>query len=88
MNTKIRRLPDSELEVMQVLWELDAPATRSEVEAVLKDRHPMAQTTLLTLLSRLAKKGFVSIEKKRAGQRLCPAGGEAGLSCSSKQPVL
>ena len=29
MNTKIRRLPDSELEVMQVLWELDAPATRA-----------------------------------------------------------
>ena len=60
---------------------------RGQVEAVLKDRHPMAQTTLLTLLSRLAKKGFVSIEKK-GGAAFMPAGGEAGLSCSSKQPVL
>ena len=64
MNTNLRRLPDSELEIMQILWDLDAPAARSEIEAVLKDRHPMAQTTLLTLLSRLADKGFVAIEKK------------------------
>lgn len=64
MGTNIRRLPDSELEVMQVIWGLDTPVTRSEIEAVLKGRHPMAQTTLLTLLSRLADKGFVAIEKK------------------------
>lgn len=63
MRSEIRRLPDSELEIMQVLWELGAPAARSEIEAVLKEKHPMAQTTVLTLLSRLAEKGFVSIKK-------------------------
>lgn len=72
MNTEIRRLPDSELEVMQVLWELEAPAARSEVGAALKDIHPMAQTTLLTLLSRLADKGFVRIEKAGRGSVYIP----------------
>lgn len=72
MNTDIRRLPDSELEVMQVLWGLDAPIIRSEVEAALKDIHPMAQTTLLTLLSRLADKGFIRIEKAGRGSVYVP----------------
>ena len=64
MSATIRRLPDSELEIMQILWELDAPSTRNEIESILNERHPMAQTTLLTLLSRLAEKDFVAIEKR------------------------
>ena len=60
----IRRLPDTELEVMQALWDCDAPASRAQLEEVLYKTHPMALTTLLTLLSRLAEKGFVRIEKQ------------------------
>ena len=60
---KLRRLPDSELEVMQVLWSLSAPVARSAVETALAETHPMAQTTVLTLLSRLADKGFIAVEK-------------------------
>ena len=63
MNQEIRRLPDSELEVMQALWNLPVPAARSEIERLLQKSHPMAQTTLLTLLTRLAEKGFVQIDK-------------------------
>ena len=63
MNESIRRLPDAELEVMQALWDCPAPAARSDIETVLFPSHPMATTTLLTLLSRLGEKGFVSIEK-------------------------
>ena len=63
MTQELRRLPDSELEVMQVLWSLPVPAARSEIEQLLQESHPMAQTTLLTLLTRLAEKGFVQIDK-------------------------
>ena len=63
MKNEIRRLPDSELEVMQALWSLPAPVSRAAVEAVLAESHPMAQTTVLTLLSRLAEKGFIAVEK-------------------------
>ena len=64
MEKELRRLPDSELEVMQALWELEAPVPRAAVEAAMAERKPMAQTTLLTLLSRLAEKGFVKVEKQ------------------------
>ena len=63
MNTPVRRLPDAELEVMQALWDCGAPASRAEIAARLEDTHPMAPTTLLTLLSRLGEKGFLSVQK-------------------------
>ena len=64
MEETLKKLPDAELEVMQALWELEAPVPRAAVEAAMAERKPMAQTTLLTLLSRLAEKGFVKVEKQ------------------------
>ena len=64
MEDKLKRLPDAELEVMQVLWNLEPPVPRAAAEAEMQKLRPMAQTTLLTLLSRLAEKGFVRIEKQ------------------------
>lgn len=67
MHNPIRRLPDSELEVMQAIWARTPPVTRSDIEKRLADSYPIAQTTLLTLLARLTEKGFLSAEK--AGQK-------------------
>ena len=63
MTRDVKRLPDAELAVMQALWACEAPAGRSDLEGILQGTHPMAATTLLTLLSRLADKGFVRSEK-------------------------
>ena len=60
----IKKLPDAELEVMQAIWAYEPPVTRAQIDIILKEKHPMALTTLLTLLSRLAEKGFVRIEKE------------------------
>ena len=60
----VKKLPDTELEVMQALWACTLPATRMDVEARLTTTHPMAPTTLLTLLSRLAEKEFIQIQKE------------------------
>ena len=59
----MKRLPDSELEVMQIIWDINEPVDRSDIEKQLYKKHKIAVTTLLTLLSRLAEKGFISIEK-------------------------
>lgn len=72
MNSKIRKLPDTELEVMQAIWSCTPPVTRREIDAILKDIHPMAVTTLLTLLTRLSEKGFISIEKEGRTSRYIP----------------
>lgn len=64
MKKLIRRLPDSELAVMQAVWECTPPVSRADLEEILLPRYPMAQTTLLTLLTRLAQKGFLTIERQ------------------------
>ena len=63
MADAMRTLPDAELEVMQAIWACEEPVTRAAISAILDRTHPMAPTTLLTVLSRLADKGFVRIEK-------------------------
>lgn len=63
MAEPIRRLPDSELTVMQAVWQATPPVSRGKLEEILLPQHPMAQTTLLTLLSRLAEKGFLQVKK-------------------------
>ena len=72
MADELRRLPDSELEVMQLLWRLEPPAPRSALEEEMQKIHPMAQTTLLTLVKRLADKGFILVEKEGRGSRYTP----------------
>ena len=64
---RTRRLPDAELTVMQAVWDCGAPATRAEIEARLPPERHMAATTLLTLLSRLAERGFVRADKAGRG---------------------
>ena len=64
MSHTIRRLPDTELEVMQALWACDTPVPRAQLEERLAQTHRMATTTLLTLLSRLSEKGFVRVDKE------------------------
>lgn len=58
-----KKLPDAELEIMQVVWDCSCPAPRAEVERRMAEVRPLAQSTLLTVLTRLAEKGFLRIEK-------------------------
>ncbi len=60
---EIKRLPESELEIMQIIWKNPAPVSRMTIEDALQKIHPLAPTTILTLLTRLCEKGFLSLEK-------------------------
>ena len=72
MSKVIKKLPDAELEVMQAIWACKEPILRSDIDEILKETHPMAPTTLLTLLSRLSEKGFIRIEKTTRFARYYP----------------
>ena len=88
MKKLIRRLPDSELAVMQAVWECTPPVSRTDLEEILLPRYPMAQTTLLTLLTRLAQKGFLTIEKQgRANYYLPLVSRDAYLADQSRRFV-
>ena len=64
MKQDIRRLPDSELELMQIIWDREPPVTRPEIEETLAKTHPLAPTTILTFLTRLCDKGFLAVERR------------------------
>ena len=63
MSLTIRKLPDGELEVMQAVWAAPVPCTRKEIRSGLDASREIAETTLLTMLSRLTEKGFLEIHK-------------------------
>ncbi|HJF94465.1 MAG TPA: BlaI/MecI/CopY family transcriptional regulator [Lachnoclostridium phocaeense] len=61
---EIKRLPESELEIMQIIWKKSAPVSRVDIEQALQETHPLAPTTILTLMTRLCEKGFLSLKKE------------------------
>ena len=54
---KMRKLPESELEIMIALWEADGPVPRNYFDRKLKERKNWADSTILSLLGRLQEKG-------------------------------
>ena len=70
MQKEIRRLPDAELLVMQAVWSGPVPVSRAQIEHRLAQ--PMALTTVLTLLSRLVEKGFLTVTKAGRGNSYTP----------------
>ncbi len=59
----MKRLPDSELEIMMIIWEAEKPVSRSDIETRLDFGRKLGKTTILSFLSRLEDKGFVRVEK-------------------------
>ncbi len=72
MNSRARLLPELELEVMKVLWRRDS-ATVADVRGELNPTRPLAYTTVMTVLDRLARKGAADRAKKGRGYLYTPA---------------
>lgn len=64
MFDKMRRLPDAELEVMKAIWDNTPPMSTNDVMKVVSNEKNWNISTLLTLLSRLIDRGFLSSEKR------------------------
>ena len=80
-----RRLPvsDSELEVLKVLW-AHGPATVRDVAATLRrQRRRLAYNTVLTLLSRLRDKGYVTADRREQAHQFRAAVSRDALLGSS-----
>ena len=54
-------LPDGELEIMQIVWQSEPPVSRGDIEEALRARRTLAPSTILTFLSRLCDRGFLSV---------------------------
>lgn len=60
----LQRISDSEMEVMQVIWEADGPVTSAEIQKALSGGKGWKATTLLTFLSRLCEKGLLQVQRQ------------------------
>lgn len=57
------RLSDAEFEVMKVLWTLKPPLSSSQIISALNDSKDWKPQTILTLLTRLINKSYVTSKK-------------------------
>lgn len=61
-NTK--RLPDSELEIMKIIWKANEPVCSAYIQEHLRAKKKWALCTILGFLTRLVDKGFIICEKR------------------------
>ena len=61
MKKTYQRLPESELDIMLVLWNGTPPMTRPEIEKVINTKKNLAPTTVLSLLTRLEALSLIHI---------------------------
>ena len=58
-----KKLGEAELEIMQVIWDSKSPVPSNYILKELKGRRKWQLSTLMTSLTRLADKGFVSCDR-------------------------
>ena len=64
MNELAAKISASEVEVLEVLWQADAPMPIAAIRAALEGGHQWDASTVKTLLRRLCEKGAVEAEKR------------------------
>ncbi len=56
---KLKKIPETELEIMQVIWSNPVPITTTQIKQKLEERRPWSQGAVQSLLSRLTERGFL-----------------------------
>ena len=69
MNKKPMEVTETELAILDVLWEQGPIEIREIVEVMYDEHTPALHATVTSLLERLAKKGFVSCDRSRHRHR-------------------
>lgn len=70
--SEIVRLPDTELEIMKVIWESGQTLSTSEVKLRLEQHRPWNVSALQTLLNRLIDRGFLESHKEGKNKYYTP----------------
>ncbi|MFU0824222.1 BlaI/MecI/CopY family transcriptional regulator [Clostridium sp.] len=61
----LKKIPESELEIMKVIWSNKSPISSKEIVEIMHEKKEWKNTTTLTLLSRLLKKNFINAAKEK-----------------------
>lgn len=63
MGNTQKKLGEAELEIMQMIWDSENPVTSNHVLKRLQGRRQWQLSTLMTSLTRLVDKGFISCDR-------------------------
>lgn len=88
MKETYQRLPESELDIMLVLWNGAPPMTRPEIEKVINTKKKLASTTIMSLLTRLESKNFVKVTKQGKMNLYTPLVSQSDYQTHESQSVL
>ncbi len=77
----VNQLGELEADVMSVVWEL-GKASVQDVKDALEPRRPLAYTTVMTVMSRLAEKGVLERRKDGRAYYYTPAGSQEKVAGS------
>ena len=88
MKKTYQRLPESELDIMLVLWNGTPPMTRPEIEKVINRMKKLASTTILSLLTRLESKNFVKVTKQGKMNLYTPLVSQSDYQTHESQSLL
>ena len=83
----MKRLPDTELEVMKALWASGPDTTRAQLEQSL-ETFRWASNTINTYLTRLVEKGFVSVRREGKTNLYTPLVGREEYLAFDSRAVL
>ena len=84
----MKKLPESELELMMIIWQAGRAMTRPEIEAGLGEGRKLGATTILSFLSRLQEKGFLKVERRGTGISETGKRGNLQKAVSGLDPFL
>ncbi len=84
---KINQIGELEADVMSVVWE-KGRATVQEVKDALELRRPLAYTTVMTVMSRLAEKGMLERQKEGRAYYYTPAASQEKVAGSLLQSLV
>ena len=63
MGSTQKKLGEAELEIMQVIWDSENPVTSNYILKELQEQRRWQLSTLMTSLTRLTDKGFISCDR-------------------------
>ena len=84
----MKKLGDAELEIMLAVWEAGEPVPSSYVQEKLRGRRDWALPSILTSLSRLVDKGFLTVRKLGRRNEYAAAVSEADYQAAQTQVLV
>lgn len=85
---KLKRLGEAELDIMHVVWHNELPVRAAYVSEQLRGKRNWQLSSIMTVLSRLVDKGFLTVEKVEGWNMYAPQVSEKEYQMSESAKLL